>query len=200
MLYWEAKRRYEFLKRFREKVVAYDNNAQWNYDDNDWDENEEAVRRRRQVNEDMAEVTTACQEVGHSTIIHYSPPPLIGGFEGEIDVLTNIFRLPSLGVDFAQLLDRLDRVIGVYRWHVSHLWRQLFNPLYWLALIGAVPFRILRRAGFNVERAETSLFGKLVKASISFLTLIYFSLAILEKLDLLAPVIVAVKRLGGYHP
>ena len=157
MLYWEAKRRYEFLKRFREKVVAYDNNAQWNYDDNDWNENEEAARRRRQVNEDMAEVTTACQEVVHSTIIYYSPPPLIGGFEGEIDVLTNIFRLPSLGVDFAQLLDRLDRVIGVYRWHVSHLWRQLFNPLYWLALIGAVPLGNQLRQLLEDERVSREL-------------------------------------------
>ena len=201
MLYLEAKRGFEFLKHFRQKVVDYDNHAQWNDYDNDYDEDEEAVRLRQQINEDMAEVTTACQKVGQSTIVYYSPPPAIGGLQGEIDVLANIFRLPSLGMNTTQLLDRLDRVIGVYRYHVSHLWRRLFNPFYWigkgLASIGSVPFRVLRIAGFNAERAETSLSGKLVKSIISFLTLMYFSLAILEMLDLLAPVITAVKRIQG---
>ncbi len=204
MLYWEAKRGLEFLKRFRQKVVDYHNNAQWDDLGNDYDENPEAVSLRQQINEDIPEVITTCQKGGESTIVYNFPPPATGGIQGEVDVLTNIFRLPSLEMDINQLLDRLDRAIGAYRYGVSYLWPRLFNPFYWigkgLAFIGSVPFRIFRNAGFNVERAETSLFGKLVKASISFLTLIYFSLAILEKLDLLAPVITAVKRLGGYHP
>jgi len=204
MLYWEAKRGFELLKRFRQKVVDYDNNALWNDYDNDYAENQEAVSLRQQINEDMPEATTAIQKVGHSTIVYYSPPPATGGIQGDIDVLTNIFRLPYLGMDTTQLLDRLDQAIGAYRYAVSYLWRRLFNPFYWigkgLALIGSIPFRVLRIAGFNVERAETSFFGKLSKALFSLAVLISALLSILENLDLLAPFIAAVKRLGGYQP
>jgi hypothetical protein len=199
MLYWEAKRGFELLKRFRQKVVDYDNNALWNDYDNDYAENQEAVSLRQQINEDMPEATTAIQKVGHSTIVYYSPPPATGGLQGDIDVLTNIFRLPYLGMDTTQLLDRLDQAIGAYRYAVSYLWRRLFNPFYWigkgLALIGSIPFRVLRIAGFDAERAETSLTGKLVKAIMYFLTIIYSSLGILQMLDLLAPVVTAIKQL-----
>ena len=199
MLYWEAKRGFELLKRFRQKVVDYDNNALWNDYDNDYAENQEAVSLRQQINEDMPEATTAIQKVGHSTIVYYSPPPATGGLQGDMDVLTNIFRLPYLGMDTTQLLDRLDQAIGAYRYAVSYLWRRLFNPFYWigkgLALIGSIPFRVLRIAGFDAERAETSLTGKLVKAIMYFLTIIYSSLGILQMLDLLAPVVTAIKQL-----
>lgn len=199
MLYWEAKRGLELLQRFRQKLVDYTNNAQWDDCENEYDENAEATRLRQQINEDMAEVTTAIQKVGESTIVYYSPSPDRGGFQGEVDILTNFFRLPTLDMDTSQLLDRLDRAIGAYRYYVSHLWRQLLNPFFWigkgLELIGAVPFRVLRIAGFKIEKAETSLAGKLVKAIMYFLTTIYSSLAILEMLDLLAPFITAIKRL-----
>ena len=201
MLYWEAKRGLDFLRRFRQKVVGYHNNAEWDDIGNDYDENPEGVKLRQEINEDLAEATEACQKVGQSTIVYYSPPPATGGLQGDVDVLTNIFRLPSLGMNTNQLLDRLDRAMGVYRYTVSYLWRRLFNPFYWigkgLALIGSIPFRVLRIAGFKIEQVETSLTGKLVKFLISFVTLIYFSLAILEMLDLLAPVVAAVKRIQG---
>jgi len=192
MLYWEAKRQLEFLRLFRQKVVDYHNNAEWDHAGNDYDENPEAVSFRQQINEDIPEVITTCQKVGESTIVYHSQ-------HGEIDVLTNIFRLPSLEMDINQLLDRLDRAIGVYRYAVSYLWPRLFNPFYWigkgLAFIGSVPFRVLRIAGFKIEQAETSLTGKLVKAIISFLTIISLLLGILQMLDLLAPVVTAIKRL-----
>ncbi len=115
MLYWEAKRGLEFLKRFRQKVVDYYNNAQWNDYDNDYDENQEAVSLRQQINEDIPEVITTCQKGGESTIVYNFPPPATGGIQGEVDVLTNIFRLPSLEMDINQLLDRLDLAIGANR-------------------------------------------------------------------------------------
>ena len=201
MLYWEAKRQLEFLRRFRQKVVDYHNNAEWSHADNDYDENPEAVRLRQQINEDIPEVITTCQKGGESTIVYNFPPPATGGIQGEVDVLTNIFRLPSLEMDINQLLDKLDRAIGFYRYSVSYLWPRLFNPFYWigkgLALIGSIPFRVLRIAGFKIEQAEASFPGKLVKSLISFMTLLYFSLAILQMLDLLAPVITAIKRFQG---
>ncbi len=199
MLYWEAKRGFEFLKRFRQKVVDYHNNAQWDDLGNDYDENPEAVRLRQQINEDIPEAITTCQKGGELTVVYNFPPPGTGGIQGEVDVLTNIFRLPSLEMDINQLLDRLDRAIGFYRYSVSYLWPRLFNPFYWigkgLAFIGSFPFRVLRIAGFKIEQAETSLTGKLVKAIISFLTIIFLSLGILQMLDLLAPVVTAIKRL-----
>ncbi len=48
------------------------------------------------------------------------------------------------------------------------LWRRLFNPSYWIGhvigWIADLPFRILRRAGFDTDKAEASTWGKTVKA------------------------------------
>ena len=81
------------------------------------------------------------------------------------------------------------------------MWWKLFNPFYWLGWvltwIAEVPFRILGSAGFDAAKIEGSLWGKIVKATIQFIAVLAAALTVLDKLDLLDPVVTAVHDLLG---
>ncbi len=203
--YWGAKKRLDLLTAFRQRVIDYFEAAHWDPHTNDWEDSEDwagdeaAPELRQQINEEMRDVSIALHFVGISTTIDYAPPAATGGVAGRIELLDNIFNLPLLRVPHTQLIDNLDRAIGIYRGWLHSLWRQVFNPFYWmgwgLTLIAEVPFRILDAAGFNTAKIEGSIWGKIVKAVIQFVAATGTALGVLEKLDLLKPVVSAVHRL-----
>jgi hypothetical protein len=75
------------------------------------------------------------------------------------------------------VFDCLDRGIGQYERQTQWLFRQMFNPLFWLKWIIAklmgIPFEILRLAGYNADKMERSAGGKLVKAIVGLVTFLY---------------------------
>lgn len=201
IFYWEAKRRIELLTTFRKRIEDYYARAHWDIYSHEWEEDEEAREIRRQINEEMRDVAVAAHFVGVDTNIFYTPPPATGGPAGNMALLENIFNLPNLGLSHTQLLDRLDRAIGVYRSWLRPLWRKLFNPFYWLGWgltwFAEIPFRLLASVGFNTAKLEGSFWGKTAKAVIQFITAVGAALGVLEKLDLLRPVVSGVHRLLG---
>ena len=201
IFYWEAKRRFDLLTAFKDRVVAYYARAHWDLYSHGWVEDDEARELRRQINEEMRGVAVAAHFVGVTWEIFYTPPAVTGGPAGNISLLESVFHFPNLSLSHTGLLDRLDRVIGIYRSWLRPLWRKLFNPFYWLGWgltwIAEIPFRLLASAGFNVAKVEGSFWGKTAKAVIQFVTAIGAALGVLEKLDLLKPVVSAVHRLLG---
>ena len=201
IFYWEAKRRIELLTAYRNRVAAYYERARWDQSSAEWEEDHETEDMRRQINEEMHAVTVAAQFVGVAMTIFYTPPSDTGGPAGDISLLENVFNLPNLRLSHALLLDRLDKAIGVYRSWLRPLWRKLFNPFYWLGWgltwIAEIPFRLLASAGFNVAKVEGSFLGKAAKAVIQVVVAISAALGVLEKLDLLKPVVSAVHRWLG---
>lgn len=202
IFYWEAKQRLDFLTAYRQKVADYYRNATWDRHSNHWDDDEETAELRRQINEGMRDVAIATHFVGIPMTIEYSPPAATGGLAGTVSLLDNIFNFPNLRLPHTALLDELDRAIGVYRSWIGPLWRQLFNPFYWLGWIltwiAAIPFRLLDAAGFNGVKAEASLWGKLTKAAIQAATGLGAVLGILEKLGYLDPVVWAFHKVVGF--
>jgi len=201
IFYWEAKRRLDLLRAYRQKIVDYYANAHWDPYHQYWDDTEETSELRREINEGMRDVAVATRFVGITTEIYYAPPPAIGGIAGNMSLLDNVLNLPRFQISHTDLLDQLDQAIGIYKSWVGPLWRKLFNPFYWigqgLSRIAEVPFRILDSVGFNGTRAEGSVWGKLAKAVIQFGAGIGTVLTILEKLDLLKPVVAAVRTIFG---
>jgi len=199
--YWGAKQRLDLLTTFRKRVIDYYAAAHWDPRTNDWVGSEGAPEIRRRINEEMRAITIAMQFVGISTTVDWQPPAATGGLAGRVSLLDNIFNLPRMRLPHSTLTDPLDRAIGIYRSWLGPLWRKLFNPFYWigwaLALIAEVPFRILGAAGFDTTKAEGSFWGKVTKAAIQFVTAVGTVLGVLEKLDLLSPVVSAVHRLFG---
>lgn len=197
IFYWEARRRLGVLEQFRRNAERYLQFATWT-PHGGWHEDDNARSLRQQLNEGVHDVRAACSFVGVATHVYYVPPPITGGVAGDIDLLENFFNLPRFQIPQQQLLDRLDRAIGVYRGWLRPLWWRLFNPFYWIgqlfARVAEAPFRILAAAGFDASRVEGSFWGKLTKAVVQFLAATAALLTVLEKLDLLGPAITAIKR------
>lgn len=198
IFYWDAKQRLDLLTTFRARIASYFANAHWDRHTNDWVDSTVAKETRRLINEDMSAVEVAVRFVGVDMIIDYHDPL---GIAGRVDVLRNVFNFPRLGLPHRVLVDPLDRAIGVYRGWLDPLWRKLFNPFYWLGWvlywIAEIPFRLLGAAGFDTAKVEGSIWGRATKLVIQVLTVASLALGVIEKLDLLDSVVVAIRKLRG---
>jgi hypothetical protein len=170
VLYWESKHRLQRLREFRELVIAYFLDSQESHFASH--EGEKARLARPQINLRMNETLQSMHAVGESAMF-------TGERFGRANAITNMFQLYQLRIPRKSIVDSLDRTIGEYERIESHLFLQLFNPLYWLGLIVAIPFRILAFSGFDANKIERSMFGRLYKAIASFAALVAAILTIL---------------------
>lgn len=125
---------------------------------------------RQKINRLIPIVSSNIQFVGESVIIHYAPPPAVGGLSGQVDLLTNIFNRSIMGRT-THTLDLLDRTIGRYDYLIQNRWKQYINPFYWIGEVIRLPFHLLRFCGFNVSKWEFSIFGKIYKLLASLVAL-----------------------------
>lgn len=190
MLYWECKRRLESLGEFQKLVITYFTNITYQ----GWPSDEPilgetAQRARIEINRRLGDVQYSCRLVGVTCIVYYSPPPAIGGLAGQVDLLANIFELHQFRIPHTRVVDFLDRAIGNYQKRADWLFKQIFNPLFWakwlLGKVIAVPFGLLGLAGFDADKIEESLGGKLIKAVVGFVVFLSALLAVLDYLGLL---------------
>ena len=163
MLYWECKRRLKDLQHFRELLAGYFGSlaeANWPASIRDR-ETSESERLRREINLRLKDAIVCCELVGEPATVLYSPPPALGGFQGRLNLLREVFNLQDYHIGTDRIFDSLDRAIGEYERRKRRLHRQMFNPLFWLKLalvkIIEIPFQILGAAGFDAAKMEKSL-------------------------------------------
>lgn len=137
----------------------------------------------------MSEVTRSIDLMGIPRTIYYTPPPAFGGFAGPVDLVANVFQLWQFRIEPQMCSDVLDRAIGSYEAEEKRLFLQCFNPFFWVMWAGnrllSVPFRILGSLGFDANRIEESLFGRLFKALGWLVALLVGIVTLLEKLGYL---------------
>jgi len=134
----------------------------------------------------LKDVVQSIDLIGIPRIVHYTPPPAIGGFAGPVDLITSVFQVWQFHIEPQMCADVLDRAIGEYQGMEGKLRRNLFNLFYWLWLgftnLLGIPFRILGAAGFNARAMEQTIGGKVAKAILGFVSLIAGLLTILYRL------------------
>jgi hypothetical protein len=100
-------------------------------------------------------------------VVFYQPPPIAGGYAQNLDVILNAFDLYSFQIPSQKVFDCTDVAVGAYERECQRLLRQSFNPFYWLGMLVVwvlrLPFKLLAAVGFDVTKAEQSVFGKIVK-------------------------------------
>ena len=164
MLYWECERRLKDLQHFRELLAGYFASlaeANWPARTRDR-ETSESERLRNEINLRLTDALLCCELVGEPTNVFYSPPPAFGGgFQGRLNLLREVFNLQDYQIGPDRIFDSLDRSIGEYERRKRRLYRQMFNPFFWLKLalvkIIEIPFQILGAAGFDAAKMEKSL-------------------------------------------
>ena len=183
MFIWEHKRRVNTLERFLGLVRTYTTNLQYNGMLPDPIENDAALRAREELNLILRHSKDYVHLTGVPVTIHYSPPQSTGGLAGEVDVFGSFFQFPRLDLPWTVATDPAQQALGVYRSLKSRSWVDTLNPLYWLYRIFQeilrIPFLILGSMGYDVEKAQKSIVGRVFTLvgqamgfALTFLTLV----------------------------
>ena len=146
--------------------------------------NDTAQKARHEINHVMEEVAQSFRLLRIVHVVTWTPPPAVGGYIQNVDLISNIFELHGFRIPSQQVFDCTDRAVGAYERECRRLLRQSLNPLYWLGMLIVwflhLPFKLLSAAGFDAPKAENSVLGKLVKV---VLVLVPFIAAIVKIAD-----------------
>ena len=155
-------------------------------------EEEGAREARVKINRIMDETHDIILYSGINPTLTWTPPPAVGGYVRNVDLIQNIFNLHGYRIGANEVLDFIDRAIGVYETNHRSSFIRAFNPFFYIGLvfdaIADLPFIAIGKLGFNREKAESSVMGRLIKGVLYLITVIAALLTILQLLDYLEPV------------
>jgi hypothetical protein len=193
---WENSKRIDFLIKFRNLVVEYFRNVE-TFSSSGLDihffaepiENDIARQKRSEINENIdkayAIILAACMQ---TSITRY-PPSAVGGHVIDIDIIASIFDFHNLNLNSDNVVDIIERALGVYKNDRINSFLRTIYPFYWIFLIinyiTSLPFVILGQIGFNRGKIEGSFIGKISKAIFNLIIVFAAFLTILEKLGYL---------------
>lgn len=185
--YWQNKSRLKTILEFRDQIDLYFQNSEGNWVSNTRIEQPEAKRARVNINRMNEKVHRIVRLSGTPTIIQYTPPPKVGGYIQNIDVISNIFSLYDYNIRPNIVYDMIDRAIGVYEDNKTRSLIRTLNPFFWISLLFkymiSLPFNLLGLLGFDQESIELSFIGRFVKGIFLIITYIASILTILHFLD-----------------
>ena len=186
---FENKKRITTLKLFKEYVKQYFNNIKHIMYGSEISENETAKEYRSKINLILNQVHAYIIFSGVKTTIYYSPPVTTGGIAGQVDLLHNIFNFHNLQLDSKQLMDSIERSIGIYENDRVQSIIRTFNPFFWIDFVftyfSRIPFKIIGSIGFNQNKLESSILGKIIKMILYLIMVFSAFLTVLDKLNLL---------------
>ena len=201
ILYWENRNRLRKLNSFRALVIDYFDNSRAEWMVQERIEQPPAQLARVQINRLVDGIHDILYCAGISPVIRYTPPPAVGGHIQKIDILHNIFNLTGYSISSSNLLDYLDRAIGIYEGDKGPAILRTINPFFYLGIvldwIVRFPFNLIGRAGFNREKIEESIAGRVTKVVLYVSTVSASTLTVLQLLDHLEPVKTFIKSIVG---
>ena len=187
--FWINRSRINFLRDFRDFVETYFYNSKADRTGDGRIEEQTAKEARVKINRNMDEVYQVIVLCGVNPRLTYTPPPAIGGYAQNIDVIHNIFNLNHFSIPPDPIFDFIDRAIGIYEKNHSKSIVRTFNPFFWISelliYVARLPFKLKGRLGFDQEKAEQSLIGRILKGILYIVTLLASLLTVLHLLDLL---------------
>ena len=190
ILIWENNRRILKLGEFRKSIVAYFNNCDFSGYALEPEENQKALDARREINVSLKEVFKITVAAGINPTITYTPPPAIGGYIRDVDLIHNIFNIRAYRLSPEMIIDVIDRAIGVYATNRRMAKVRIINPFYYLGvildLITELPFILIGRLGFDRDKAESSSVGRIAKGifqTVAFLAATFAVLYYLGYMD-----------------
>ena len=89
--FWENRRRLKRLIDFRELIGIYFNNSRYAWLAEGIIEDKSAANARIKINHKLIETHNIILSTGITTIVRYEPPPVIGGYIHNVDIMLNLF-------------------------------------------------------------------------------------------------------------
>jgi hypothetical protein len=130
-------------------------------------ETNDTLAIRQTINQRLAQVEEAFNRARVLTTVFRALP--LGGFQGEVNLLSNLFHLHVYQIDPLVLIDQVDRALGWLSGRRRLAWIQTLNPFYWLyrtlEAIFSLPFSLLTSAGIHgAGELERRPIVRLIKA------------------------------------
>ena len=151
-------------------------------------ENDNAIAARRKINQMLDKAEKLISLSGVSPNLIYTPPPVIGGYVQNVNIILNIFNLYHHQIGPKTVYDTIDRAIGIYEDNKTKSIIRTCNPLFWVNLLikyfTSIPFRILGVFGVDQERIQISTIGKIVKGILYLITLLAAIITLIDYFDL----------------
>ncbi|MHB1516272.1 MAG: hypothetical protein ACYCVY_11325 [Acidiferrobacteraceae bacterium] len=189
LLPWENNRRLQKLAAFRALTTQYFDSSSANWMADKRIEEQEAKEARVDINRAMREIHDIIRCTGINPSIQYTPPPMVGGYIQNIDLVDNIFNLHPFRIAHTSLIDVIDQAIGVYERNRRAAQLRAINPLFYIghafAWVARLPFVFIGGVGFNRQRAEESVVGRVVKGIVYLITALASLLTVLHLLGYL---------------
>jgi len=186
---WENRNRTKLLIEFRSLVVTYFKNMCTSGFFFDVVENKKARQVRIEINMILDKIYSFILLAGVNPTMHYYPPPVVGGLARNIDLILNIFNLHRYQIRPQQLLNLIERSIGIYENDRLNALLRTVNPFFWLGLIldyiVSLPFKVIGKIGFNQEKIESSITGKIIKGIFYLISVLASLLTVLEMIGYL---------------
>lgn len=183
--FWESRKRQKELSEFRKLVADYFNGLEYDYM-GDPIVDEEGMRVRSVINKKIDSIGYIIKFAGINTKVTHYPAPAVGGPITTIDVIENTFNLRSFGIMPVEILDQIDKALGVYEADFISSIIRTFNPFFWLwklfMWLASLPFKLLAHAGFDVVKMQGTFLGKTLKLISDFVVLFGGILVILQTL------------------
>ena len=174
--FWQNIARRKILRDYRSLIEKYFRDIDYNEYSRNIIDSDDSKEIRRKLNNQNESIQSIFREVGASPIVVYTPPPAIGGYIQNINLVDNLFNLQKFDIEIQALVDFIDQVDGVYQQDFISSIVRTINPFYWLGklleLIARVPFFFLGSIGLNQKQIEGCFVGKLVKLIIKLFTTI----------------------------
>ena len=163
---WENRRRLEKLSEFKNLVLKYFKDIQYEEFSDEPLEGKSAIIARGEINRVMDEVRNIILRSGIDTSVKCIPPPITGGYISDVDLIISVLHIRTYDIAKNRVLDLIDRAIGIYENNHRHALMNTFNPLFYIGIvidwIVNIPFVFIGRIGFNREKAESSIPGRFI--------------------------------------
>lgn len=160
-------------------------------------ENKTSLSCRTQINMIINNVHKYVIDAGQNPVMIWTPPPIVGGYVMNIDIIVNVFDLNRYQISLAKLQDVIQRSFASYHDTTILSIINTINPFYYFGYsikwIVSLPFSLLIDIGFSRSKVEDSNVVKIIKAVgeligwLSSLLIILQILGWLDKLKILVP-------------
>ena len=128
ILVWENRRRLERLVDFRNLVLTYFDHSEAHWMAEERTEQPDAQSARVRINRLMDEVHDIILYSSVRPTIQWSPPPVIGGYIQNVDLVQNLFNLHQFQISPNHVLDFIDRSIGIYEANARPAFLRTISP------------------------------------------------------------------------
>lgn len=173
--FWQNISRQKKLIEYRTKLEDYFRSIDYNSYNRSIIDTPQTKKMRTYLSKQADIVGQYVIEAGCPLSVTYTPPPAIGGYIQNINLIDNLFNLQNYDLGVQTLIDITDQALGIYERDFKNSIIRTFNPFFWLEkileLISSLPFYLLGSVGFNRLRLEASDIGKLVKFIIKVITI-----------------------------